>query len=1357
MKLKGILIAACLTLTLSGYASPAPGPQFKDLDLVGYWHRTPRHWNADRFAPHVSWQAPDGSEQWLFEAFLFLEGYDVVHGKNLSLSPGGTSADKQAWEYQLDLWLGPDGCVGELERACAKVAERIGAPSKKRSVVIGIPDAIMFEHFADKQSSTVYWGDGLDFADVQNRIKAYKWYIDQARSRFDALGCKYLTLAGFYITSEDIHLPYDVDVNSKHKNWETVIPAVAEYCHQSAQGLYWIPYHLAPGYKYWKELGFDQAWMQPNWYWDLGKEGRHPFHKTIDAIKQAGMSGMELEFEFSAVAAQMTDGVKGPDGSGSPVFTGSDVPALQNRVRHYIQEFKDAGFLGSKSIALYSGSNALTQLASSPLPQDRALYNDICAFVLENRGERQRTELEIDAMGRLQKLSFQGRNYAGGYPLWRLYYNTADRKEIEISALDAQPEVLHKADTVWLNYRGLGGKKFNLYLKIWTEGTLVRFASRVENDEPHTIIRELQYPLLGDLQLPEDYKLLTTHTGGQVFDNPVQKIANVDTRALYMTPAQKFRQYDLQYPRNAASNCFAFIGGKDGLYFGSHDYSLQQTWHGLRAYPDTGTIGHTTSDFKHLEAGFYRYPNVTCGNAWTNDSSVIIPYRGDWTATSRIYRRWADTWWQHGPVPRWVQDMTGWQRIIFKHQYGEYLRRFTDLPGRIADVGESVGCNAVLAFGWWKEGMDNGYPNYTVDDSQGGDPAWKKAIADYRARGGRLLLYYNGRLIDVESDYYLSGEGEKVSNHDNTGREFTEHYKFTGEGTTLGYYDSRTFVIADMSKRAWRDQLIAWADRAMEYGSDAVFYDQLGVAEEFPNWDISGEFPIQDIFTGRYKSEALQEIRDHIKARNPDFALGTEWLSDCTSRYCDFVHIVEFTALPESFPEWFRYTFPEVVWSDRCVRDDNDVPRRVNNTLLKGLRNDIEVFRCRGLIDETPVYQAYLSKVNAIRHRFPDLLLEGRYTATDGFSCSNPALTARSYTAGDRLAVVVTNTGPKTARGSISAPGYILKENAVIGNPRVRGSKVTLRTNELVVLVFEKQHKQDAVRLHWTSETGLVLPEGIKVYSCSDTCDGRPIQAWYAIADCSSEFEFKVLYPGDGRLMSIDEQASENESCLVLINGGIFSPRLALPIGFAVCDGVQTPWRVAPDSTYLDRDYPGPDGQVHPVRRALFGVDKDGLPGVYWSFTPEWGSIELYDSPAGGKPAAWKPLNAVTCGPVLLKDGKCPISLERTEQGWWKTNYELWADDIFGVDQRHDRSAVGCTPDGKVILCAVDGRIPSSSGATTIEMARIMKGLGCTGAINLDGGGSTGMWVAGRHLNDCTGGSRPVMTTLGFFKRSSEI
>ena len=312
----------------------------------------------------------------------------------------------------------------------------------------------------------------------------------------------------------------------------------------------------------------------------------------------------------------------------------------------------------------------------------------------------------------------------------------------------------------------------------------------------------------------------------------------------------------------------------------------------------------------------------------------------------------------------------------------------------------------------------------------------------------------------------------------------------------------------------------------------------------------------------------------------------------------------------------------------------------------------------------------------------------------------------------------------------------------------------------------------EVIRLNWTEVGGLDLPSAVKVYKTEDPLEGRPFHAWYAIAKCDNEVEFKVLFPGDQQTQTIDQQAEANGKCLVLVNGGIFSGKFLRPIGFALSDGVQTPWRVSEDEDQIriDREYWSADGKLHPVSRGLFGVDKDGVPGVYWSFTPEHGTVYVYDEPipstAGEKvcqagsatypcaPASWKPHNAVTCGPVLLKDWKCPITAEKTAKGYWKTNYELWADDIFGVQQHPDRTAVGYKTDGSIVLLICDGRIAGSDGATTLQMAKILRGLGCIGALNLDGGGSTGMWVRGAgHLNDLTGGNRPVVTTLGFFLR----
>ncbi len=382
-------IPSIIALALAVVACKAPSEvqeprKFTDISLVGYWHREPHLWDAARFAPHVSWKAPDGSEKWLFEGFLFVEGVDKVADKTYVLGPG-ESADKISWQRQLDLWLGKDGGVTQLDKACAEAAARIGAPERKRGVIMGLPDAIMFQIFFDKTSSTTYWGDGLDFAKIEDRLTALHWYIDSAREMFEELDTEFLELSGFYITSEEIYLPYDIDVNCQYKNWEEIAPALAAYCHAAGEGLYWIPYHMGPGYKHWKELGIDQAWMQPNWYWDLRNPGAHPFENTIAAIQEADLSGMELEMEYSCVAYQMRNGTMGPDGDGRLVFTADDVPALQNRVRHYMQEYKDAGFYGKKSIALYSGTNALTQLALSPVAEDRALYNEICKFVIDNR------------------------------------------------------------------------------------------------------------------------------------------------------------------------------------------------------------------------------------------------------------------------------------------------------------------------------------------------------------------------------------------------------------------------------------------------------------------------------------------------------------------------------------------------------------------------------------------------------------------------------------------------------------------------------------------------------------------------------------------------------------------------------------------------------------------------------------------------------------------------------------------------------------------------------------------------------------------------------------------------------------
>lgn len=70
-------------------------------------------------------------------------------------------------------------------------------------------------------------------------------------------------------------------------------------------------------------------------------------------------------------------------------------------------------------------------------------------------------------------------------------------------------------------------------------------------------------------------------------------------------------------------------------------------------------------------------------------------------------------------------------------------------------------------------------------------------------------------------------------------------------------------------------------------------------------------------------------------------------------------------------------------------------------------------------------------------------------------------------------------------------------------------------------------------------------------------------------------------------------------------------------------------------------------------------------------------------------------------------------------------------------DRRHPRTAMGIVATGSgedIIFVTVDGRTGQAAGMTLLELACVMQALGCRDALNLDGGGSTTMWVKGRGI-----------------------
>jgi hypothetical protein len=129
--------------------------------------------------------------------------------------------------------------------------------------------------------------------------------------------------------------------------------------------------------------------------------------------------------------------------------------------------------------------------------------------------------------------------------------------------------------------------------------------------------------------------------------------------------------------------------------------------------------------------------------------------------------------------------------------------------------------------------------------------------------------------------------------------------------------------------------------------------------------------------------------------------------------------------------------------------------------------------------------------------------------------------------------------------------------------------------------------------------------------------------------------------------------------------------------------------------------------------------------------------------PSGGPATTSTPTVVLGVGPRLLRAGR--LSIPAAAEGLDPPQAPSFFDTF--VASRQPRTLAGVRPDGTLLLVTVDGRRPGwSVGMTLPEAARLMRSLGATDALNLDGGGSTTMTVRGQVVNRPSdrGGERPV-------------
>lgn len=120
---------------------------------------------------------------------------------------------------------------------------------------------------------------------------------------------------------------------------------------------------------------------------------------------------------------------------------------------------------------------------------------------------------------------------------------------------------------------------------------------------------------------------------------------------------------------------------------------------------------------------------------------------------------------------------------------------------------------------------------------------------------------------------------------------------------------------------------------------------------------------------------------------------------------------------------------------------------------------------------------------------------------------------------------------------------------------------------------------------------------------------------------------------------------------------------------------------------------------------ALSGIKLNQRLDLDIKMSPEWSNVN----------------HVISGGPYLVKDGEVFVDIKEQK--------------LLSIGGRNPRTAVGYTKDNKFIIITADGREGASVGMTLTELAQYMKKLGCVNAMNLDGGGSTVLYVNGAIAN----------------------
>ncbi|MCC5930152.1 MAG: hypothetical protein JJU28_12965 [Cyclobacteriaceae bacterium] len=675
-------------------------------------------------------------------------------------------------------------------------------------------------------------------------------------------------------------------------------------------------------------------------------------------------------------------------------------------------------------------------------PNGFSLSTELSSLEINNDG---RMELVTKAEGYFSIWSDNGNWWS--LKLWKPSSMEQLGKTVEVYSSDQKPIIQFANNSGTLRYEKIfvGQEKLDIDLSVTVsvEGNAYLFIAKIENLETEWVVREIKVPDLNNISDSENPLTVYWPNGlGERFED-----------------ALDFGSRSFTYPSGSATMpWFALANSEGGIYIGAHDVDRNSKRFHASYNEESGNFKFDVTQFPFAN-GKIELPPI-----------ILQPYRGSWHTASKIYREWFDMAIPLYPSPEWVRHGSGWLLTILKQQNGEVMWEYGQMD-ELCDVADEWNLDVIGLFGWAHGGHDYLYPDYYPDPLMGGTQKLKEALKLAKERGKRTILYANGQLIDTSTDYYRYN-GNDVIAVDERRLPYVFPIRKFNSATPM------VFSKACMGAERWRQRMMELAIQAYELGADGILYDQVGVIG--PSLCFSEghlhETPATAYTTSRY--EMLKQIAEHMRKIDPEFIIMSEGVIDSFLESVAYSHgwgegfnlsnpfilagVEDLKTQNDlimdqsnSFPELFRFTFPEHVMTQRHATPMQD-RKYANYACLYGLRHELESrykadvkYLTENIIPDhqsyaDPAYytpdvdlmnsispeeaKSYMHTLIEFQRAFKNILWDGKFIDNQGLRVHGRGAKAKAYKSENFVGVLIWNYSNSAQTISVEMDGYTYLE-----------------------------------------------------------------------------------------------------------------------------------------------------------------------------------------------------------------------------------------------------------------------------------------------------------------------------------------